>query len=301
MGCSWRVCVTAEDAGAARRAVAAARSWARQLEGLLSRFREDSELSRLNRRSGASVRVHPVLWHALRWALWASRRTGGLYDPTVLDRLEAAGYRTSFEQAPVVDHLPEPDPGGFGRWRLVRVHPSAPVVTLPPGLRLDLGGVGKAFAAECVAEGLRRFGACAVDAGGDVAVRGAPPGWPGWPISVESPWGSLGAAWLRRGGVATSGTDVRRWPAGQEVAHHIVDPRTGLPARTDVACVTVFGRHAVEANAHALAAVVLGRRQALPYLCRRRLRAAVVAQEGTVQLCRLVLHPLSQAGSEEVD
>ncbi len=134
---------------------------------------------------------------ALGWALWAARVTGGLYDPTVLDRLEAAGYRTSFEKIPAAERLPDPDPAIFGRWRLLRVHPLRPVVVLPRGLRVDLGGVGKAYAAERLAAELRRFGPCLVEAGGDVAVRGVPPGWPGWPVAVGTARGTVGVLWLQ--------------------------------------------------------------------------------------------------------
>ncbi|MDR5676089.1 MAG: FAD:protein FMN transferase [Armatimonadota bacterium] len=301
MGCEFRVCVAVPDAGTARRAMLAARSHASHLELLLSRFREDSELSRLNRSSGSPVRVHPVLWRALRWALWAARATGGLYDPTLLDQLEAAGYGASFEQLPAAEGLPDPDPAVFGRWRLVRLHRLRPVVFLPPGLRVDLGGVGKAYAAEQLAAELRRFGPCLVEAGGDVAVRGVPPGWPGWPVAVEATGGTLGALWLRRGGLATSGTDVRRWRAGHQVAHHLIDPRTGLPARTDVASATVLARHAVEANAHALALVVLGTEAAELYLAHRtRVRAVVVRRDGRLWFRGLALDRAVRGSQEEV-
>lgn len=98
MGCTFRVCVAAGGPQQARRALATARSVAEQLEAVLSRFREDSHLVRLNRNRGGWRRVHPVLWRAVRWALWAAQQTGGLYDPTVLDRVEAAGYTQSFPQ-----------------------------------------------------------------------------------------------------------------------------------------------------------------------------------------------------------
>ncbi|MCS7173406.1 MAG: FAD:protein FMN transferase [Armatimonadetes bacterium] len=136
MGCSFRVCVATDSPRAARRTVALARARVEQWEAVLSRFREESALCSLNRSSGSPMRVHPVLWQALRWALWAAQATGGLYDPTVLDRLEAAGYRAGFEWAPDVHALPEPGPTGFGRWRLVRIHRLRPVVALPPGSRV---------------------------------------------------------------------------------------------------------------------------------------------------------------------
>lgn len=247
------------------------------------------------------MRVHPVLWRALRWALRAARATGGLYDPTLLDRLEAAGYGASFEQLPAAEGLPDPDPAVFGRWRLVRVHCLRPVVVLPPGLRVDLGGVGKAYAAERLAAELRRFGPCLVEAGGGRGGAGSPSRVARLAGGGGGDGRHRGGLWLRRGGLATSGTDVRRWRAGHQVAHHVVDPRTGLPARTDVTSATVLTRHAVEANAHALALVVLGTKAAEPYLARRtHLRAVVVRRDGRVWCRGLALDRAVRGCQEEV-
>jgi len=291
MGCGFRVCVSVPDPQVARAAVRTARQLAEELEAVLSRFRDDSELSRLNRAGGGRLEVHPVLWAAVRWALWAAHATGGLYDPTVLDRLQAAGYAHSFDPGRQAGPLPPPTPAGFGRWRLVRAHPRKPVVEVPPGVQLDLGGVGKALAAERIAARLSLLGPCLVEAGGDLAVRGVPRGWPGWPVAVEGPSGPVGVLWVDRGGVATSGTTVRRWRAGSQLAHHLIDPRTGLPARTRVATATVWARNAVEANAHSLALVVAGTAGLQAYLAgRRHLRAMVVLDDGAVAALGLSLH-----------
>lgn len=280
MGCTFRVCVAAYSPGQAQLALKTAQGMAEELEAVLSRFREDSELVQLNRAGGGPV--GPALWQAVRWALRCAETTGGLYDPTVLDRVEAAGYTESFPRLRP-GPLPPSDPTVFGRWRKVKVHPLRPLVWLPPGVRLDLGGVGKAFAAEQIASRLRTFGPCLVDAGGDLAVRGVPAGWPGWPVAVEGIQGITGSLWLDRGGLATSGTTVRRWQAAGQEAHHIIDPRTGLPATGQVATATVWASNAVEANAHALALVGAGLQGAAAYLARHpRLRALLVARDGTV-------------------
>lgn len=290
MGCSFRVCVAAHSSGRAQLALRAAQGLAEELEAKLSRFRQESQLVQLNRSGGGPV--HSALWQAVRWALRCAKATGGLYDPTVLDRVEAAGYTDGFPKEPPRP-LPPLDPTVFGRWRKVKAHPFRPVVWLPPGLRLDLGGVGKAFAAERIASRVRTFGPCLVDAGGDLAVRGVPAGWPGWPVGVEGPQGVVGALWLDRGGLATSGTTVRRWQAAGQQVHHIIDPRTGLPATGEVATATVWASNAVEANAHALALVVTGLHGAGAYLARHpRLRALLVARDGTVHNFGLPVHLL---------
>ncbi|MDR7416053.1 MAG: FAD:protein FMN transferase [Armatimonadota bacterium] len=258
MGCGFRICLGAASRTVAQTAVWHARCLIERMEQALSRFRLDSELVHLNGSGGRSMRVSPLLWIAIRLALWAAEITGGLYDPTLGPREEACM-------------------GWLGRWRRVRLDPRTRSVRLPPGLELDLGGVGKSFAAEVVADFLGRYGPCLVDAGGDVAVRGMPGKGQGWPVAVAGPYGSpkpLGTVWMWKGGLATSGVDVRR---------HILDPRTGGSAETDVVCATVWAPTAVEANAHSLALVVLGFEAARAYLRGRPgIRALLVRRDGSV-------------------
>ena len=111
------------------------------------------------------------------------------------------------------------------------------------GYELDLGGIGKGFAAERVAERLALTGACLVDAGGDIAVRGAPESGV-WSIAVDDEL-TLG---LASGGLATSGRDRRRWRRGGEERHHLIDPGTGRPAATDIVRVTAVGSDAIDAE-----------------------------------------------------
>ena len=203
-----------------------------RLEGLLSRFRPDSELSRLNRdgRIEASVDLHRVV----RLALAAREGTCGLFDPTVHDALIAAGYDTSFE---LLDRdrprTATAVPCG-GRVEICR--PGE--IRLEPGVRLDLGGIGKGYAVDCAVALLGQHGPALVNAGGDLACRGGC-----WPVGVETPDGVLTLA-LERGALATSGSDRRAWTGG----HHLIDPRTGLPAESAYLRVTVAAATAAEAE-----------------------------------------------------
>ncbi len=216
-------------------ALARARAVFARVERCCSRFDSDSELSRINR-AGAG-RVSPMLAAVVRLALEARHRTEGLFDPTVHDAVVGAGYdRTFSELAEVV----EPRAAAAGaRVELVGDH-----VVLGRGARLDLGGIAKGYAVDRACETLAPVGRFLVDAGGDIAVRGT------WPVGVDD--GPTIA--LTDAAIATSGRDRRWWRAGSGTAHHLIDPRTGMPAATSTLRATVVARTAVEAEVLAKAA-----------------------------------------------
>ncbi|GBD08501.1 FAD:protein FMN transferase [Candidatus Thermoflexus japonica] len=264
--------------------------WFATWERCLSRFREDSELSRLNRSSGRSVRVSATLWKVLRAALLAAQLSDGLVVPTVLSALEAAGYDRSFEQVPeraVEEAMGErntwPD-----AWRWIRLDPEQRTVRLPYGVRLDLGGIAKGWAADQAIRRLRPYGPALVDAGGDIAVSGPMASGQPWPIGVADPRADqrvplrdpplLGILRISCGGVATSGWDVRRWWRRGEEQHHLIDPRTGRPARTDVLTVTVVAPTAYEAEIAAKAVFLLGSREGLAWLERHPGMAGLIVR-----------------------
>ncbi len=262
MGSRIGMWLVSDDTEAASGRLGAAWVFMRLVELQLSRFLSDSELSLLNARSGFPAQVSPVLWQALGAALDAARRTGGLYDPTVIDALEAAGYARSFADGLDVEApTAQPAPPKAG-WRDIRMDENTRTVTLPPDVRIDLGGSAKAWAAVRAADMMASLGACLVDAGGDIAARGTPPdNEAGWPVGVADPHqpdADLCTLRVRDRGVATSGMDYRRWRRGASVQHHIIDPRTRRPADTDLWTVTVVAKDVVEADLHAKVALLLG-------------------------------------------
>ena len=210
-----------------------------RLEEVLSRFRPDSELSALNR--SGRFRASPDLVRVTELALEARERTKGRFDPTVHDALVAAGYDRTFEEigagGTVVATGPRARCGGA-----VSVDPESGEIVLERGIRLDFGGIGKGYAVDRACDLLAPYGACLVSAGGDLAVRGG-----SWPVGVDVL--DLGLTLeLMQGAIATSGSDRRRWSTTAGEAHHLIDPRTGMPAKTDLVRVTVVGRTAVEAE-----------------------------------------------------
>ena len=236
-----------------------------RLEQVMSRFRPDSELSRLNEAGSLDASVDLV--EVVGLALAAREETAGRFDPTVHEALVAAGYDRTFDEVAPTGP-PRSAAGACGGGVTVDGHR----IEVEPGYRLDLGGIGKGFAAERVAELLARSGPCLVSAGGDVAVRGVPAGGV-WPVAVDDTL-TLG---LERGGLATSGRDRRRWRRGGEECHHLIDPATGRPAQTDLVRVTVIGRTAVDAEVLAKALILDGLADAI----RRDASAVLYADDGS--------------------
>ncbi|MGE0538755.1 MAG: FAD:protein FMN transferase [Dehalococcoidia bacterium] len=231
----------------------------RGAERRLSRFQPTSELSRLNRSAGTARCVSPLLFRLVATALAAARVTDGRFDPTVLPALLAAGYTRTFAQhgeALVGDTALAVLPGRYREVRLDRVHST---VLLPRGGGLDLGGIAKGWLADVVLRRLRPLGAAAVDIGGDCAFTPSGVGDPPWLIEVADPWTSGASvadlAIEGGGGVATSGILRRRWQTSRGWQHHLIDPRTGVPATTDLASVTVVAPSAT--TAEVLAKLVL--------------------------------------------
>lgn len=248
MGTTVELVVEATDA---ERELDVAQGEFERLERLLSRFRPDSELSALNDRGWTDASYD--LAAVVELALAARERTGGLFDPTVHDALAAAGYDRTFEEV-AADGVPPTHGAPCGGEVSVRGRR----IELEPGYRLDLGGIGKGYAAERAAELLALAGPCLVSAGGDVAVRGLPREG-AWAVAVDETL-TLG---LTRGGIATSGRDRRRWRRGARELHHLIDPRTCRPAETDLLRVTAAGDDAVDAEISAKALFLQGSERAL--------------------------------------
>jgi thiamine biosynthesis lipoprotein len=249
-----------------------------------SRFREDSELCRLNARAGGgfvpvSHDTFAVVERAV--ALWHS--TDGWFDPTVLDSLLAAGYDSSYEHirarnAFVRVEAPSRTPGCAG----IGLDADASAVRLPPGVHLDLGGVGKGFAADLVAERIIERGArgVCVELGGDIRVLGEAPDDDGWTIEVEDPFEdgrTLFSSRLDDDAIVTSSRLFRRWSTTDGEAHHLIDPTTGASAWTGVAAVVTRACDATRAEGLAKAVLVAG----------PQLAAALAMRSGTA--CWLVM------------
>jgi FAD:protein FMN transferase len=233
------------DAADADGALARAEAEFHRLESLLSRFRVDSELSRLNR--DGMLEASPDVVRVTELALEARRATGGRFDPTIHDALVATGYATSFERLPRTNGEPAGTAACGGRVRV-----SGRRIVLDHGVHLDFGGIGKGYAADRAATILGRAGPCLVNAGGDIAVRGG-----SWPVGVATGEGAMTLE-LSHGALATTGRDRRTWRRAGRTLHHVIDPTTGTSAAGDLLRVTVVASNAVQAETWAKALFLAG-------------------------------------------
>ncbi|MGC2169257.1 MAG: FAD:protein FMN transferase [Acidimicrobiales bacterium] len=257
--------------------------WLNAIDAACNRFRDDSELSRLNAR-GESV-MSATFELALVTAVEAWRATQGLCDPTVLPALQALGYDADFADVVRRRDLARgpntPSPGASA----VSLDETSHRVSLAPGCQVDLGASAKALAVDLIADDVAPRGGVLVEIGGDVALRGPGPGPEGaWSIGVSDDLiitGHEPRVSLTNAGVATSSTRTRAWRAGGQRVHHIIDPRSGAPTAGPYLTATVAAESCRRANAFATAALIWG--DEAPYhLAQAHCAARLVRDDGTV-------------------
>lgn len=253
-------------------------------ERRFSRFRPDSELSRLNRATGA-VTVSRELIALLGAARRHVAASDGWFDPAIGGALCAAGYDRSFSDG-ALDRDAEPRACAPARFTDLVIDERRRRVVRPPALQIDLGGFLKGHTADRAAA-LAQV-PCMVDAGGDAVLRGAGPDGQGWLVDVEDPADprrSVVTLRVRDGAVATSAANRRRWRAGAIRAHHLIDPRTGAPARSDLAQATVLASRAEQADVLAKVAFLRGAAGAVRMLDGQSgIGGVLVSRDGSVRL-----------------
>ncbi len=256
-----------------------------RIDRVASRFRCDSELSRLNAAAGTEVGVSVDLLEAIEVALAMATATDGLVDPTVGLAMNQLGYDRDFADVRGGVEGELPPMGAVPGWRSVAIDRPRRTVRLAPNTALDLGATAKAWAADCAAANISaRLGCGAlVSLGGDVATAGPAPAG-GFAVGIADTCTApraTEAVSICTGGLATSGIGVRQWRLGAHQVHHILDPATGLPADPCWRTVSVTAANCVQANAASTAAIILGVR-AVEWLESLGLPARLVRLDGTV-------------------
>jgi len=286
LGTSMRLIVTRPEAVTA--AKEAADRIIKAIDDAASRFREDSELSRVNREAGREVRISPLLAQAIGAGLRGARLTDGAVDPTVGTAVRLAGYDRDFAALP-----PDGSPINLSvtrvpGWQAIQFDEGARVVLVPTGVEIDLGATAKALAADLAAAAALKAvggGGVLVSLGGDIAVAGDPP-VQGWAVQASEDSNAPidddeETITIESGGMATSSTTVRQWTRGGLVLHHIIDPSTGLPVTGRWRTASVVAASCVDANIASTAAIVMGD-SAITWLAANRLPARLVDRDGAV-------------------
>jgi thiamine biosynthesis lipoprotein len=264
------------------------------VDRLASRFRADSELSRVNAAAGEWTAISPELAELVGLGLSAAEQTDGAVDPTLARELAGLGYDRDWGEMQAVDAAsplargssPIRDRRGQP-WRSIELRADRPMIRLPPTVGLDLGATAKGRAADLACQVAHRAtgGPVLVSLGGDVAVAGAAPEGE-WTIGIADDHRLRArdceeAVTIRSGGLATSSLVVRRWWRGGEAIHHVLDPRDGLPVAPRWRTVSVTARSCADANVGATAALVLGD-EAPAWLERRGLPARLAGIDGAI-------------------
>jgi thiamine biosynthesis lipoprotein len=261
------------------------------IDAACSRFRPDSELRRACAAGGHPVPVSALFAAALSVALAAARLTDGDVDPTCGKALVSLGYDRDFARARQDTGSLRQPPAPGGGWRRVVLDADRQEVTIPDGVLLDLGATAKALAADRAAATIATATGCGVlvNLGGDISVAGQPPAG-GWLVGIADAASfdtttasveTAQAVTVRDGGLATSSVLGRAWQRGAERLHHIIDPRTGVPAQSCWRTVSVAAATCVDANIASTAAILRGA-DAVGWLARLRLPARLVRHDGSV-------------------
>jgi thiamine biosynthesis lipoprotein len=270
------------------------RGWVETVEAAASRFREESDISRVNLATGTTVKVSADLLDAVDAACLMADATYGLCDPTVGIAVISAGYDRSFEHVTTDGPGPEIPHNRGGAWKQVEIDHVRGTLLVPAGYQLDLGGSAKGWAVDQAIARMRHgtlaanpgAGVC-VSAGGDMAVTGVPPRG-GWPVTIrERLDGAEGVperqVQLVSGAMATSGATARRWQRDGSTQHHIIDPRTGRPGTSTWTLVTTFSDSCLVADTMATAAWLLNQPAPL-WLAGRGVGARLLRDDGSETL-----------------
>lgn len=269
-------------------------TWFEAWEQTFSRFRSDSELSQLNASTGQWFKVSEDLWTVVDMAVRTARTHEGLVTPTVLDALINVGYDQSFEQIGQVAK-PARAMGGVGALDAlasIECDANAQTIFLPQGVHLDLGGFVKGWCADKAVQrlvvSLPQNTPTLMDAGGDIAISGAMTDGGAWPIGIADPFDvehDLALVMLGRCGVATSGRDYRKWTQDGIPRHHIIDPRTGNSAQTDVLSASVIAPTAQQAELASKMLLILGAQAGMAWInAQKDYGACVVLDDGQIRM-----------------
>lgn len=244
-------------------ALSAAKAEIRALEEALSVTDSESEVALLNRAGTGTV--SPEIATLLSETLALCKRTGGALDMTVYPLVRAWGFTTGNHRVPDAAELEELLTSvGYDR-----VTVSGNTVTLAGNAEIDLGAVGKGYTADRLTALLGDAGveSALLNLGGNVQAIGTKPNGDAWRVGVQDPSGSgvLATLAVSDCAVVTSGTYERHFEQDGEIYHHIIDPKTGSPAKSGLLSVTVVAKSGLLADALSTALFVMGKEEAIAH------------------------------------
>lgn len=291
MGCQMAVQLDANESDA--RFLDAVPGWFEVWEQSLSRFRADSELSRVNQNPEKWQTVSDIFWQVFELSSEMYRFSNGLVTPAVLPALENAGYEFSFEPGGSFSAYPINSTASDVRdFSEVEYRSNHHEIRLPEGMRLDFGGIAKGWSAHQAMLRLSKYGPVLVNAGGDISISGPRLSGIPWKVGIIDPLQpkrDLVHLSLSAGGLATSGKDYRAWRQNGVMRHHIIDPRTSAPAVTDILTSSVIAGTVMEAEAAAKVLFIHGIEEDGTWLSEHpHLAALQVTDDGSLRATQLM-------------
>ncbi len=249
-------------------------------EKRFSRFLPGSELSKLNRNAGIKLPVSPQLIDILKTAKKMAAETGGIYNPFILPALQMSGYDHSLVKGY------EQDQTELYTHRKVMPAEKLEIgkdwVSIPKDSAIDLGGIGKGYLADKLAQKIRRkVSGYWISLGGDITLGGANDNGTPWVTAIQDalkPESDIAQAETDGASysIASSGTLARNGVKNGKPWHHLIDPRTLMPAKTDLLLATVVDRSAMRADVFASCAVILGSKDASIFLKHNQVHSALL-------------------------
>jgi FAD:protein FMN transferase len=279
------VCVPEAQRSESELALSQVQNLFEEMEKQFSRFRTDSELSRLNQSSGRKFQASPLLYEIVAAAVSSAQLADGIFDPTILHYLVSAGYDRSFELLNIPRKISIMDKKlPRYTWRDILLDPGTHSIYLPEGCSIDLGGIAKGWTADRAGWYLEQFKNYAVNAGGDIVVKGTQADESPWTVGIKNPLNrkpDIGVLSLSGDAICTSTTTLRQWRINNIPKHHLIDPRTGLPSNSGVISATVIAGTAALAETISKAALILGPQDGLQLLEKLRpARGILVLKDG---------------------
>ncbi len=278
------------DAQVAARALTKVEQFFQAAHKRFTRFESNSELSALNAARGKPFAASAEMFEVGQLVVKFSELTDGWFNPTIIGALEAAGYDRTFEAITVAVDQKETSASRISAASSIVLDASRRTITLPIGVRIDLGGIVKGWAVQKATEQLALYGPCLIDAGGDMLTLGTVPGSPDWSIEIVDPFDREQDALsihLHDRAVATSGIDRRQWQRNGQPQHHLIDPHTGLPSTSEVLTATVIAPTTIEAEIYAKTVFLLGAQAGLSFVeARPTLAACVITADNEIILSK---------------
>jgi FAD:protein FMN transferase len=252
------------------------------IEATCSRFRLDSELSRLNQQVEKEVNVSSEMFSIVTAALRFHEETEGIFNPSILSTLESHGYSKSIERIKGKElAITSPSSVATINSKPFTLNESNQSVTLLS--KIDLGGIAKGWVIDRAIQLLEGLGYGFINVGGDIRIFGSLPS--PLNIGIESPFSEeeiISSIQVEKGALATSTTMKRKWLMNGEWTHHLIDTQTGKPSESKIVSATVTAPTALEADVWAKTVLLLGEQKGQEWISRKGVTSVLIAKDGAI-------------------